>query len=173
MTDFFKQFGLDITSRFIKNKAPHQAPSYSNATQIGLMISDEMNLDHDLLQSLKSVFEKDNKTVRMVFFSNSKESPVPECTDLTADSESLNFIGQVKDEEILSFAEESFDFLICLSDNITPFMRLVLNKSNAKCRILFGTEEHPDLFEFTIKPSEDGSRADLIKNLKQYISLTG
>lgn len=141
--------------------------SYESAQSIGILFTTEDVEKHDIVKHFIDSLKKDGKKVH-VFCFLPKGKDNYEFLFSFFKKEEIGLMGQIKNETLVSFLNQNFDFLFLLDKDINPFSRFLLANSNAKCRVGLPLPELQDYLELMINPKSK-SYTSIVDNFLLYI----
>lgn len=153
---------VKIATKFAlrKNDAIRIADGYESASRIGVIYSYSDEAPLDSIGDFIKRIERDGKEVSTMSFIS--KAPKDESHDFAFFTErDLSANGKWKNEDVLVFVKEPFDYLISLDQENNKFFKHVLAASKAKCRVGCFEEDNSKYFELMINHGEDDYEAFL------------
>ncbi len=143
-----------------RNDAIRISDGYVQAKSIGILHSHCDPTREQLIDNLQTRLKNDGKKVnRLVFVPRAKkngEKPQNSFSEM-----SLKANGKWKDEEVKSFQDSVFDYLISLDWETNKYTRNILAACKAKCRVGRFEEEYSEYFELMLQHGDDNFEAYL------------
>ena len=116
------------------NQIARQSVDYENASLLGLLYTAEDLKKHDEVKALVRKFEKDGKKVEVLSYLP-KDVQNFEFRYTFFTEKDISMFGKIKSKDILDFCNKPFDYLFYFDFESDMFMRYLLAKSQAKCRV--------------------------------------
>lgn len=153
-----------------KEKKNHFNINYAEAKKIGILFSIKELEDLTKLKIYQEKLKKENKEVSFITFFEKKKNPsIPfDCTILSYEDISLR--GKIKSDNGKKIINTSFDYLLYIGNNISPIMAIILDQSNAKCRIGAFNEKFTHLFELMLIKEKDTPIESFLEQLTHYLT---
>lgn len=154
----------------LKQKSKREFINLDKAKTAGILISNLKN-DHKSLELLtKALKEKGLKTTVLSFLKD-KEVFNYNLSNVPFSNKDINWLGQIKSQEIKNFINSPFDYLICL--NTSPFLPFenILAHSKAKCRVGIQHSENSNCYEVSIGLSDVNNSIKLPSEIMKYLEM--
>lgn len=83
----------------------------------------------------------------------------------------ISWGGGIKNQNLVKFINEPFDYLVFLSSNNNPLARLILAKTKSKCRVSVYSQDLVDYCDFMVKLNQntDKSIDIIIEKIFNYL----
>ena len=155
-----------------KNRASRTTLKYQHARQIGIIFSIEDQTKNDIIQRFAKQLETDGKQVSVLSYLPKKRDN-HEFSFKFFTKNDLSFWGHFTSNDVLSFAEKTFDYLLYIDHEPNPVFEGVLAMSKAKCRIGRFQENRDHFFEMMITTQNGKDTKGLIDEIYRYIKILG
>lgn len=137
------------------------------ARDIGILFLEEEGQQQALNQFVDGLV-RDHKRVRaLTYFDRPHSNPYQFKFDYFTQKE-ISMLGEVRNEKFSQFIDFRFDYLFCVSRQVSLPFEYILMRCNAKFRVGFYEEGKEHLFDLMIQPQEDASLKDLLTQLYEY-----
>lgn len=149
------------------NKTPRFSQGYKKAVSVGLIFTVEDRQKHDHIKEFIRKLEHDGKKVTALAYLPQDQENYEFLFDFFTYRE-VSFWGNITATSALTFADTSFDFLICLDTTPNELILNLIAKSKAKCRIGKFWKQGEPYFEMMIE--SNGTSKALIDQVYRYTS---
>ncbi|WP_258105058.1 DUF6913 domain-containing protein [Marinoscillum sp. MHG1-6] len=166
-----KQYVINYkTQRQEKRRDHSNHTSFAKAKKIGLLFTELPQTDIENIQKIISDLNAEGKEISTLAFCKSKEKSSQEFP--LFDTKDISAFGQIQSEELTSFIDDDFDFLICLDNKKNYLVQYVMAHTKAKCRVGFYKADHFHQFEMIIQGNDEGKAGseDILRYLKMIRS---
>lgn len=161
---------VKLATRFAlkKHRARRGGPDYHQAKRIGIVYSHGQSGQPRRVMDLVKKLVRDGKSVDLLAYIPKKlkkddyEWPSFSEGDLTSK-------GRWKNDQVLDFRSNDFDYLISTDLKINKFIRNILASSNAKCRVGRYFQGDEAYFELMINHSDQGTH-DFHHEIYHYLT---
>lgn len=157
---------LSFTSKSSRKQKKAEIPSYENAQQIGILYTYEGDKKEDAVKQIKTLLGTEKQT-RILCFVNSKEDIEIKNPSFRIDQ--LNTWGKIESEEVNSFQEAEFDYLIHFDFESNEIIDSLLVNSKAKCRVGFHTEDAAKHYELMIGMNKSAGPSKFAEQIIKYL----
>jgi hypothetical protein len=148
-----------------RNKTVRSTTAYNSAKSIGVVFC----IKDKSLPNFESFIHKlqnDNKQVTILaYFQDKKENYTHKYDCFT--SENISFWGSYKDDQIINFVGQPFDYLFHLDDSQSTVIQGILAQSHAKCRIGKYSEQSNPFYELMINTDQE----DYLQEMYNYTTI--
>ncbi|MFY0627265.1 MAG: hypothetical protein JXR07_13275 [Reichenbachiella sp.] len=150
-----------------RNDAIRISDGFQNAKKIGVIYTQSVDLDMEVVNEFIKKLESAGKTVQTItFISKVKKTDSFDFPFFTENDFSAN--GKWRKPEVENFKKEAFDYLISLDQETNKYTRNILASSKAKCRVGKFEEGFDQYFELMIDHSDNNFEA-FIDQLFHYL----
>ncbi len=154
------------------NKTPRTTQRYGEAKHFGIIFSIEDKPKSDIISRFAQQLKSDGKQVSVLSYLPRKKENPDYVFDFFTKSD-ISLWGHFTSEEVLSFAEQRFDYLLYIDHVPNPVFENFLAISKAKCRVGKFRENHDRFFEMMITTHKEGNTKELIDEMYRYIKVLG
>lgn len=140
--------------------------SFNDAKKIGLLIHNPDPTFNGPLTSFVKDLKKEGKAVECLCFISKKNIIHYDFPCFYFSYEHIDWKGDFKEERINKFIKTDFDYLYSINNSPTLPLKIILQKSMAKCRI--GHYEPGTSLDFMIDPGNDNSLKTLLEQMIIY-----
>lgn len=116
------------------NTAFRGSVTYQDAKQVGILYTAEDLNKHDVIKDLVRNFENDGKKVKVLSYLP-KDIQNFEFRFNFFTQKDLSMFGKFKNEDVMSFVQQPFNYLLYVDFESDPVMRYLLSMSRAQCRV--------------------------------------
>ena len=157
------------SSQLKRNKSVRKSVAYEQAGKVGIVYTAEDLKKHDVVKELVKKFENDGKKVDVLSFLP-KDIQNFEFRFAFFTAKDINLFGSVKSEEVRSFTEKHFNYLLYLDFESDPLLRYVLAMSKAECRVGNFEEVNRPFCDLMVAPQQPNYKS-LAHEMFKYIRI--
>lgn len=158
------------TKALVKSsKISRSSISYDQAKSIGIIFSVEDLAKHETIKKLKKQLEKDGKTVQVLAFLPRGKENFEFLFDFFTIKD-ITLWGNFTAEQVISFANKSFDYLFYADESYNPMIGNILAMSKAKCRVGKFNKTNNQFCELMIQ-TQNGSIQHLVDEMYRYTKI--
>ena len=159
-----------IQGQLKKNTTKRQSMPYQQVKRVGIMFTMTRLDDFEAIRKFEQKLKKENKEVEVISFLPKSVENFHFHYDIFQQKD-FGATGKPKAENINTFINQSYDYLICLDSEPNQYLQYILAASKAKLRLGFASEEWNPVFDLAIKlPGNQQSVAQLIDQIVHYTS---
>ena len=141
--------------------------SFPSSSTIGILFTVEDIDKHNNIKKFIEKLEAENKKVSSICFLPKGKDNFEFLFNFFTKKE-IGYFGQLKNEYLKDFLNQSFDYLFLLDQKSTPCMQYILANSQAKCRVGLAENQNQEFMELLIKPKSK-TMEDIVDDLLTYI----
>ena len=162
---------LSLSNRWLLRKPAKSRESigYQRAEHFGILFSYASDAKTQAITEFIERLDDDNKKVISLSIWSKTEFESQKEFGAVGDHE-LNPLGQWKNDHLIKFCSQKFDYLLCLDDQPGPLVQNILLKSEAQCRIGIHDFQSGMLYEMMIKPADTGDLSYKMMDIYKYLS---
>jgi len=167
---FKKSFvNFQTKSALKKNVAKRENIPFSQVKKIGIIHSFGDDKSVQAIYHFFDLLEKKGIKVEVLILKDKKEElSIPEF--ILADTHEITQLGKWTNESVVSFYNNSFDYLIHLNLEESILIDNILAQSKARCRVGKYKEDKKAFYELMISPEKDTIQK-LIDQIYHYIQI--
>lgn len=140
---------LRTRAQLKKNKANRVSLPFAEARHIGVLYTVEDKKKHDEIKDFIHRLEREGKKVRILTYLPENKDNFEFLFDFFT-LKDISFWGNFTGSNVLTFCNESFDYLYYMDTKPNPILENILARSKAKCRIGKHFETTQSYFELMI-----------------------
>jgi len=151
-----------------------QVKNLARVRSIGLIYLLNSVPDHDEVEKIVTLLQKEEKEVRALGFVREKRLIgrfLPRLAFDYVSRHDLNWYYKPGHERVIDFARRDFDLLIDLSDGSCMPLNFVAGMSNALCRIGRFTEKNKMLYDLMIEVKPEVTVGDFFNQVRHYLTI--
>ncbi len=136
--------------------------SFIHAKKIGILtIYEHSETNWKIVSNL----EAEGKNTRVISFVNNpiKDQSYPAHT---FNSKDIGLTGTILSNELLHFAKQKYDYILCLDTTSNKFIKYILSKTEATHKIGLYDPSLKGILDMMIKPTTDNPIEELVKYAK-------
>ncbi|SDM21462.1 hypothetical protein SAMN05421823_111125 [Catalinimonas alkaloidigena] len=135
------ELGLQMLSLRNRLRRPPATPtarrsvSFAKARRIGLFVASDSEATWQQFGKIRDQLLKMGKEVTsLAYLSEIPNDPALYKTKFFTNKD-ISLLGQIKSEEVTHFMAADFDYLYCLTTDVSPLYESILGQSQARCRV--------------------------------------
>ncbi|MCA6074781.1 DUF6913 domain-containing protein [Fulvivirga sedimenti] len=136
-----------------RNNAFRGSVLYEDAKNVGILYTAEDLTKHDIIKDLAKKFESDGKKVSVMSFLPKDVQNFEFRYNFFTDKE-IGFFGNVNSEDVHTFVNKPFNYLLYVDFEGDPIMRYLLSMSRAQCRVGFFEEINRPFCDLMVAPQQ-------------------
>ena len=121
-------------SQLKNNSAFRGSVLYEDAKLVGILYTAEDLTKHDVVKDLVKKFESDGKTVKVLSYLPKDVQNFEFRFNFFTQKE-ISAFGTFTSEDVKTFIQQPFNYLLYLDFESTPIMQYILASSRAQCRV--------------------------------------
>jgi hypothetical protein len=158
-----------IKSAIKKNKAARTSVPFQQAQHVGILFTMTRLDEFEAIRKFEKRLKDDGKKVEVLSFLPKTMENFHFHYDIFQLSD-FGPTGNIKAENIQSFVNKPFDYLICLDINPNDYLRYIMAASKAKLRIGAAQEEWNPIFDLAIGLNSQTTVDQMIQQIIHYTS---
>ncbi len=156
-------------NKLLKKERNNNQVGYGQAASFGILYSAEDLKKHESIKKLIKYLKKDGKKVEVLSYLPEDVQNFEFRFNFFTEKD-VNWRGKFKNQDILRFTEQPFDYLFYVDFESLPVMRYILALSKAKCRVGHFEEENRPVCELMVAP-ELTTHNSLIEEMYKYTKI--
>lgn len=160
-------FQKKITEDFSQNISKRNLIEFSKSKKIGLAYDAS---DYDTITQVRDLevkLKQEGKNVQIFAFINSDDKKFEPFLFTKKD---LNWYGYPTKKQLVEFANQDFDFLLGIFNNINSPLNAIFALSKSKMRVGMNYGQSPDLFDIILGSSKVQKTRDILPILINFVT---
>jgi len=158
------------TNRLIrKSTSKRNSIAFNEANKIGIVYTSYGPETTDTVELLVDKLKKDGKQVKVLVYE--RNTSVKHLPFDTFTGNDINFWCQFKNDKIINFIDQNFDFLFFLDERPNIIIKNILAKSKAKCIVGKYSEENEALLNLMVMHKKGETADEIVNKIYHYAKL--
>lgn len=149
----------------------HENIAFDKASYIGILFYEDINIDFSILENFVKKLINEKKSVKILVYTSELKNIETDLEIIFFTKKDISLLGELTNQEVNDFVEYQFDYLFCTYTEPFLAFNIILQKSNAKCRVGIYNIENANNFELMIEKSTNNDLETTLNQLLYYVKV--